>query len=169
LAVREVSMDGISHEGGKTVKVLIVGQGPGKNHNGDKALAGSNRGSGVNLAKLCGISHEELLQRCTTVNLLSRWYGSNGKGDQFPLKLAKRKAVKMWIEFFEHDNILLLGNNVAKAFETKASILEWIPLHGGMRFAIIPHPSGINRWYNSANNRKRAKIFLRELFRKETQ
>lgn len=55
--------------------------------------------------------------------------------------------------------VVMLGGAVAEAFRLRAHpILQW---RDGW-FAVLPHPSGRNRWYNEASNRAAAVAFLRE-------
>jgi hypothetical protein len=136
-------------------KILIVGQGPSRNHKrGNAALDGN--GSGDRLAKLAGMTRRELMERADTVNVLSRYYGSNGKGDSFPLSLAKKRAARLVSRLDSYDRVIFLGSNVGKAFG-----FSTIPSVQG-RFYLVPHPSGINRWYNKLENRKLASKLLRE-------
>ena len=39
--------------------------------------------------------------------------------------------------------------------------LEWFESREGVTMAILPHPSGLTRWYNDQANRERAEKFLR--------
>jgi uracil-DNA glycosylase len=147
--------------------ILIVGQGPSGNHpRGARALEGK-RGSGVKLAKLCGMSNQELLTRCRTANLLSDWHGKNGKGDKFPFEPAMKAAEAILNDWQAFDKLLLLGANVAAAFGLKKlELFKWHTVRGKL-LAVIPHPSGINRWYNSEANRKKAQEFLRQTLTEE--
>lgn len=144
---------------------MFVGQGPGKNHPpGSRPLEGK-KGAGARLAKLCGLTNEELLKRCDTSNLLPDWRGKNGKGDNFPMNEAIISAELIWTKFFDYDRVVLFGSNVASAFGMKnEKVLKWVVLEG-TTVAVVPHPSGINRWYNDPENRKKAEKFLRKLIK----
>ena len=59
---------------------------------------------------------------------------------------------------------LLCGRRVAAAFGFRADVayLRWYRWEGKW-YAVIPHPSGIVRWYNDPANVQRARRFLRRL------
>lgn len=146
-------------------KILIIGQAPSRSHaKGRRALDGPR--SGDRLAQLAGLSRDELFARADAVNLLHRWYGKAGKGDAFPLEPARAQARAM-LETFSRKSyagVIFLGQNVAHAFGLrKAPLCEWIhcPYTRGLKVAVLPHPSGINLWYNSARNVAIAKSFMR--------
>lgn len=52
-------------------------------------------------------------------------------------------------------NIYWLGNRY----------LRWEYLRKGETYAVLPHPSGVNRWWNEEENVARARDFLREAAR----
>jgi uracil-DNA glycosylase len=142
-------------------RLLIVGQGPSRSHkSGIQALDG--KGSGDRLAKLAGISRGELMARAETVNVLEHYCGSNGKGDSFSISVAKERAFEIQKSLWEYDRAVLLGQNVAKAFglDFKVGQLSW--KMNGCEVSMIPHPSGVNRWYNKIENRELAGEVLRE-------
>lgn len=76
---------------------------------------------------------------------------------------------------------VLLGPNVAECFGIRRDVYEYClwhefsgPGYRGMAgfsvgmglpfsWAVLPHPSGRNRWYNEEDNRQTAIAFLREL------
>jgi len=64
--------------------------------------------------------------------------------------------------------VVLLGQRVSEAFGFPGcDVLEWsLPVHGtlqGRNVAVVPHPSGLNRWWNDLGNQVGARRFLREL------
>jgi len=146
-------------------KILIVGQGPSKSGLGQEALTGLKKSGGA-LAKLFGLAPEQLHARADCINLLSQWHGKSSKGDKFPLKMAQKTAQAILNSWKNYDHIILLGSNVAKAFGFhQLPLLTWTEIEPcGCKLAIVPHPSGINRWYNDAANKRAATSFLRELF-----
>lgn len=149
------------------VRILVVGQGPSKDGVGKKPLDGD--GSGERLAELCGLSREEMLANCTAVNLLNKFYGKNGKGDKFPMDDAKKSAEALRVAWDNYDRVVLLGQNVAKAFGVGEKLLSWESDRGGSVVAVVPHPSPINLWYNDEKNYSEASKFLSALFRGERQ
>ena len=146
------------------MKILVIGQGPSKSYRGTKALEG--KGSGDKLAKLCGLTPEEFFRFSVTLNLFEDFQGKNGKGDHFPMELAKQRAKAIVYRWWAHSKVILLGRGVAEAFGKKdAEILTWH--HAGIpfcEFAVVPHPSGINRWWNDPVHRITASLFLRDAY-----
>lgn len=71
----------------------------------------------------------------------------------------------------EFDRVLLLGGNVARAFGFPPAVqLQWLPTRliralpdSGVEFAVLPHPSGVNHFYNDPLAASRASLFLHEL------
>lgn len=99
------------------------------------------------------------LADCRLVNLLNAWPGPDGaKGDAFPVDEARLAARRVR---FNTPVVLLAGHRVARAFGLRVGYLEWTTLRG-RRAAVLPHPSGINRWWNDPRNRRRASRFIRE-------
>lgn len=104
------------------------------------------------------------LADCRLVNLLEAWPGPDGaKGDAFPIDEARAAAARVR---FRTPVVLLAGHRVARAFGVRAGYLEWTTLRG-RRAAVIPHPSGINRWWNCPRNRRRARRFIAAALRGE--
>jgi len=143
------------------VKPLIVGQAPGPAGAKGRALDGEDaRGSGARLAAVMGIDLSRFLELFDTANLLECWPGSaGGKGDAFPLAAARARA-----QAFDAPNrvVILLGlTTVARVFGIPGSqpVLRFFPL-AGRAFAVVPHSSGIVRWWNVKANRKAAAAFL---------
>jgi len=132
----------------------IVGQAPGRR--GGPPLRGP---CGARLARLAGLSGvDELARRHELANLLPRFPGKRGKGDAFPPAEARRAAHGVRPK---HRDVLLLGRHVARAFGVDRPFFEWWDL-GRWRVAVVPHPSGVSRWWNDSANRARAAAFLRE-------
>lgn len=143
------------------MKPLIIGQAPGRSAKaGERALEGeSPTGSGARLARVMGLdSPSELFDIFDTVNLLECWPGSKGgKGDAFPKSAARARAQTL---VFPNHVIILLGRNVATAFNRAGDPpLKWIQMAGRVA-GIVPHPSGIVRWWNAKKNVTAAANFL---------
>lgn len=143
------------------MRVLVVGEAPNST-GGDAPLAGR---AGARLADLMGLSLEEYLATFERVNLLDAYPGSAGKGAQFPLLPAMVRALELRSGLWTH--YLLCGRRVAAAFGFRedARYLRWYPLDG-KHYGVVPHPSGIVRWYNDPQNRARARRWLRRLARR---
>jgi len=113
-----------------------------------------------------GITRREYLRRFDRMNLLYE------KGDKFPMSLARIAAANIK-PLLAGRIVILVGRNVANAFEVKDSFHEWnnyivkryslvskLPVH--VLLATIPHPSGRNPWYSNPDNQKQAKAFWAE-------
>ena len=154
-------------------KLLLIGQAPGRGGDGQQALSGR---AAALLANMAGIPREELLRRFDRHNLLDRWPGKSpaGKGDIFPASAARDAAdrIKRTLRrrgvTFAGPTVLLVGKAVARAFGLRRpEYLTWYPgFEWCLKGAVIPHPSGINRWWNSSRNRRRASRFLKQILRK---
>jgi uracil-DNA glycosylase len=142
-------------------RVLLIGQGPSRRRpRGARAFDGP--GAGAHLAKLAGVPQAELLRRVRAVNLLKTWRGKAGKGDRFPMAAARRAAAKLYSSklYHEADVVVFVGDAVARAFGVGR--LKPCGIYWGWA-AKLPHPSGVNRWYNEQANRDLASRFLRDL------
>lgn len=131
------------------MRPLLIGEAPGR-----AAVLPGGR-CGRRLAELAGV--DDLAAAFRIRNLLDRWPGPDGtKGSAFDVGDARRLAAELrspgpWI---------LLGLRVAAAMEVRAPYLRWTWARG-RRVAILPHPSGVNRWWNNAANAHAAARFLR--------
>jgi len=129
------------------MKPLLVGEAP-------KVSAGGGQTSRSRIVRLMAMeSDASFVWR----NLFSQPQGKSGKGDAFPMKTARARAARF---HFDSDVVMLLGKRVAAAFGAKTDYFEWFDLRGS-RAAIVPHPSGINRWWNDPVNVERARAFWR--------
>jgi hypothetical protein len=139
---------------------VLVGQAPSKETEG--ALPFSGR-CGPKLAGLLGVQHEDLWSKFEVVNVLDHFPGSAGRGDSFPISEARERA-KVLAPGFEGRRVVLLGRNVARAFDLGAMpFFEWqaVDAHGArMLCSVVPHPSGMVHFWNEPENVARAKRFM---------
>jgi hypothetical protein len=78
--------------------------------------------------------------------LLDQYPGSLGKGTYFPERQGLAAAKAAVGRFASWRGVVLLGRRVGDAFGLRSQLLfQWTPLGDG-RAAIMPHPSGLNRW-----------------------
>lgn len=142
------------------MKPLIVGQAPGPNTDPAEPLSGA---SGRRLAALCELSVNDFLDRFERVNLMDRFPGKAGKGDAFRMDRARRAALRL-SQRFEKRKVVLLGNRVARAFEVKPiwPAGNFVPMWGGF-VTVVPHPSGISRWWNDPENARSMELFWKVL------
>lgn len=115
------------------------------------------------------------------VNLLDEWPGREGAGSAFPLDQARARAEYLkrciaangagfdypWNRVgAECEVILLAGKRVAGAWGAKTGYFSWTSWQGwapsprNYQVAVVPHPSGLNRWWNDEQNRTRAREFV---------
>ncbi len=117
--------------------------------------------SGRRLAALLSLSEPRLRAAFELVNLLPSWPGRAAKGDLFPL--AEGRAAARRLEPRLRGRVaVLLGGNVAAAFRHRGPPLTW-RWAGGSPCLRLPHPSGVNRWWNDARNTRAARRLLRRL------
>lgn len=141
--------------------VLIVGQGPSASSEGLPPFDPSTY-SGRKLCELAGVERAEELG--VVVNLLDRYPGRSrkgSKGDHFFAWKARQIAKKTPLHRF--DRVVLVGRNVARSFGVgDRPFLRWFE-HRGTKVSIVPHPSGVNHWWNDPRNVRRARRFVRRL------
>ena len=143
------------------MKILLVGQAPGRN--GDPATPLLYGGTGSKLTALFGMSERQYLERFDRINVLDFWPGKSGKGDKFPTREATRSAAIKSKQIIGR-RVLFVGISPAAAFGFKPQPLRWRKFNGGIA-AILPHPSGVNKWWNDPANRKTARRFMSSVAR----
>jgi hypothetical protein len=164
-------------------KVLLLGESPaaGTQHDPESWLAPGSSASADRLLKFTGYDAETYLRTFDRDNLLHHLPKRSGKGRSFPLSRAKRQVGRVfWERPDSNQRIVMLGRRVAIAFNwyrwnkivgpirhRELKYLKWYRIMDQYGFllwaAVVPHPSGVNRWWNDANNRRRARKFFREL------
>lgn len=133
------------------MKKLVIGEAPGP------------RGM-KNMIEVLYRKTGVLLRRAEHRNLLHTWPGpdrDSGKGSAFPLRHAQARARRFRVAK-NVDTVLVLGKRVARAFGLEVGYFEFVERNGRL-WAVIPHPSGVNHWWNDVGNRVRAMEFLEEL------
>lgn len=146
------------------MKPLLIGPAPGARATDGSPAFGPGPGSGARLARLLDLN--DVQAYFDTLNLLPLYPGRTSSGaDAFPLAEARSRALS--VDLSERPFTLLVGRNVARAFN-----MPWLPYLRWMRYwypgivgfgwvAVLPHPSGLNRWWNSAENQEAASDFVR--------
>lgn len=74
-------------------------------------------------------------------------------------------AARRFVRAYSHRAVavLMLGTKVCSAFGvTRPEWLRTYDIGDGMEGVAVPHPSGLNRWYNDPANRRRAEMVLRD-------
>eukprot|EP01060_Flectonema_neradi_P013346 TRINITY_DN20104_c0_g1_i1.p1 TRINITY_DN20104_c0_g1~~TRINITY_DN20104_c0_g1_i1.p1 ORF type:complete len:196 (+),score=26.02 TRINITY_DN20104_c0_g1_i1:89-676(+) len=139
-------------------KGLIVGQAPGANNGKKYPLKGDGE---KRLARLCGYRNSaELWRNFDRVNLLSEFPGRqpHGGGDHFPAKPAREAAAR--IALAGRPVVFLLGRGVAKAFGLSLGLLQ-----RKRNIIVLPHPSGVNHFWNEASATALVAIAVRKTLR----
>lgn len=138
--------------------VTFVGQSPGKCNPMGVPFGGK---SGKRLATFCKMDHESWIAATNRINVLEDWPGKAKKGDVFKVK-AGSAADKILNATKVDETIVLCGRAVATACGVDGQFLKWMNWNG-RRAVIIPHPSGINLWYNDRCNRDALEKLLLEV------
>mmetsp|Transcript_3820 Transcript_3820/g.12183 ORF Transcript_3820/g.12183 Transcript_3820/m.12183 type:complete len:233 (+) Transcript_3820:64-762(+) len=159
---------------------LVLGQAPpgprGSLPRGWRPLAGPAE---QRLAKLAGMAGPgDFWAEFDRANLLSWYPGLKARsarhdvakgyklhqsdGDVFPMEDARRAAAA--VDVGDYACIIMLGNNVARAFGVKAGLLE-AEVRGACRLVTFPHPSGVSHFWNEPANVQRAAKALKSLLR----
>lgn len=128
--------------------ILVIGEAPGAKGTRDMVEA---------LYQKTGVLLEDAAHR----NLLGEWPGREGKGSAFPLEHARARARRFRIRK-DVGTVVLLGKRLAAAFGLDVNYFE-PALRNSRRWVVVPHPSGVNTWWNDVENRVRAMRFLEAL------
>jgi len=100
---------------------------------------------------------------CDAINLIPEFPGS-----RWPLAQARELALGLRFggQLKHRTCVILVGRKVARAFGVLESRdwFEWFSLDlPAQRFAVMPHPSGLNHWWNKPAHVEQARKFVREL------
>ena len=143
------------------MKPLIVGEAPGKGGDPTKPIEGR---IGARLADCCDLTMAEFLATFDRVNLLQVQPQDGGKGATFNVQEARRVAYSMT----QHSDwpgrlALILGKRAGAAFGfVQVDYFQKMALYGAIVY-VVPHPSGLNRWWNDPENELQMMRFMREL------
>jgi uracil-DNA glycosylase len=145
------------------MKPLIIGEAPSKNEVTEHPIEGR---AGKRLAALAGLPLSEFLAHFNRVNLLHVRQDTAEHGFQFDRLAAYRSAQRLIPAFQEDEQIILmLGKRVADAFGITCIeyFVERRFRNVPGEFRVLPHPSGINRWWNDPHNVLLAKQFMQNI------
>lgn len=117
------------------------------------------------LHETCGMTRQEYLRAFDRRNLVDGVMWNRG--------LAKERAPRLWSEL-DGRVVAFLGREVADIMSQGVGTLEplvWATPMGGIlqdggpaRVCLIPHPSGLNHWYNNPTNRAAAALRLEQMY-----
>lgn len=147
---------------------VLVGEAPSKSER-DCVLGGK---SGRHLAKLAGLPFQHYLDFFDRVNLLPMVKVRSRASYPQP---EARMAMQNLLPFLTGSIVILLGVNVARAFEahcclpTPVQRFRWYSTRNGMTAAFIPHPSRKSTVWHNRQIVEDAKKFLRALVVEERQ
>jgi len=139
------------------MKPLIVGEAPSKNEFTERPIEGR---VGKRLAGCCGMPLVQFLEHFDRVNLLHVRQDTKEKGFEFDLKAARVEAERLRDGFKEDQIVLLLGGRVAEAFRVHDHYFVETRVNFA-RLYIVPHPSGVNRYWNDPANVEKMNTFMR--------
>lgn len=130
------------------MRPLVVGQAPVEGHEQDPAFVGTR--SGDRLARLCGLAHaEELPDHFDLVNVLP-WRATSFNPTSAVVRAAGA-ALRGRTISEGRSVVVCCGSGVARAMGLVGSgggrLFEW-ESYGCFEWAIAPHPSGRNRFWN---------------------
>lgn len=130
---------------------LLVGQSPSVLTDAREDRRASSGNSGERLAAVLGTSLANLLTSFEAVNLIDRFRGHSegGKGDIFPLDEARRTACLLSVS---GRRVVLVGRGVAEAFDLADMAFLEVRQVKGATFLLLPHPSGVDSWWNKGSN-----------------
>ncbi len=159
-------MEKISH----AQRPLLIGQAPGPNTMPDLPLFPvPSTSAGGRLRAMIGITRGEYLKSFDRVNVFREFPGRHMNNDKFPMAEARIRAEAM-LPFLAGRVVVLAGRQVADAFKIKGDFFTWQDVkarrvehmkrcNGLAKVAIIPHPSGRNKFYNTRENQILARDF----------
>lgn len=150
-------------------KLLIVGQQPQSNDKNDPLSPDNPMWSGYRLMQMAGLTAQEYRDVFERINI-------NYEAEKTfrTSSLQKARAVEIYKTLHPEDTLIILGSGVLKCFRGLVGDLEPCELYctrygprgaekQGHSVIMIPHPSGLNRWYNDPSNTARAAACLRAL------
>lgn len=122
--------------------------------------AGKAGSTGRRLAMLCNLEVEQYHKEFLRFNILPV-----SSGIPFRVtKYTKEMGRYLKTQFLPEDLVICLGLDVAECIgvELEEPFVMY-PTDSGIFYGYIPHPSGLNRWYNERENWQKAQDFMTAL------
>ncbi len=145
-------------------RALLIGQGP-HGENPGPPLGGR---IGKFLGGLVGTDYAGLEARFTIVNFSDQYRGKakHGKGDVPPEPGDGLRNERFMHLLATHRVWVIFGKTTARAMgAVRPEYLRWYVIRDRIRdkiaYVILPHPSGIVRWWNDPKNKRKAAKVLR--------
>lgn len=141
------------------MRKILVGQQPGKKNPPNKPLWGEHSGStGYRLAMMSGLdieAYHDIYHRVNINHLNDVTFGVNEK--------TKYNGLRIRATFQPDDLIIALGKDVCECLclPVPGHYFQFKKTDKGFMYAVIPHPSGLNRFYNDQENWLDACDFMR--------
>lgn len=151
-------------------RLVIVGESPSPRGRSDLSLFPHPKNSaGYRLSEITGLGHAGYTQRTQRINL----HPEHVPDHRWSTPSARAAAENLVAsDFLTGREVILLGSRVLEAFIPDVKVNRIRPCQwyehvgrGGehkFKWALIPHPSGRNRWYNDVQNKRAVYHFLRE-------
>lgn len=137
------------------------------------------RHSANRLLEFTGYDMRTYLRTFDRTNLIHELPPKDGRGRSFPMNWARLLAPDLLGQAARKNQcVILLGARLRQVFDwigeegpvpkQGVKYLHWYraTMKGSVMrpvVAVVPHPSGINRWWNSEDNRADARRFFQEL------
>ena len=150
-------------------RVILVGQMPSGNEPDAPLSAQDARWSGGRLARMCGLTPDQFESAFHRVNVCYQ------RETKFATnEIGRARARRVNTAFRKGDEVVILGSAVEKCFygltPRRWRFNDGHVKHGdfdnhsrGIEWHVIPHPSGLNRYYNDPTNVRIVGEFLRSL------
>lgn len=142
----------------RTEPVLILGERPGPRTDPKLALfPHTTTGAAAKLISLLGWPQEYYLQHTTRINVFHDGYR------MLDLQQARRRVERyMTLVLHRHSapRVIVVGRETLRAMPQIYRSMEACEVRDVVMY--LPHTSGVNRWYNSAQHTELARRTLRE-------
>jgi uracil-DNA glycosylase len=139
------------------MRLLIVGEDYGDTspslRSPEHALSGD---SGRRLAAMIGVPLADFLESTDRMNVVDT-------PDEWGDKQRVQWGLVQVVGAMRDRDVILLGGKVSRALGIYIPRFEW-SARAGSRIAVMPHPSGRNRFWNDPDNVEKAEAFLREAY-----
>lgn len=143
------------------MKPLLIGEAPSKNEVTETPIEGR---IGKRLASYAGLSLEDFLTIFDRINLLHERQDTREKGFEFDHDAARLEAFRLYPTFKPGQTVIMLGRRVGNAFGAFGEYFQaHRPRDNGAVIYVVPHPSGINRWWNDPQNCLQATEFMQKI------
>lgn len=145
-------------------KLVIVGQEPKANHPDDPLSPNNPMWSGARLARLADLDHAEYRRVFCRINL--RYESSESK---FCTNARTRASATLIANrLYPGDTLIVLGSSVQRSFDHIFTFLGPLDISidplKEIQVVMLPHPSGLNRFWNDPMNTLAASVLMVKLY-----